>query len=776
MRRKILAMLLCVCMGAGLAGCGGGVPVATEKPLAESAQEANEDAEASAGAEEPPTEAPSDAASDETQVQSLMGYNMIEHGDFAGEKGPWGIYCNGGSATMFLNDAEQLEVEITDVGSLDYGAQIYYDGFGLDTGCVYKLSFDAASTVERDLAYRIQVNGGDYHSYTDADIHFTPEMQHFEFEFTMTEGGDPAPRLCFNMGLFETNDSLGVHNVTFDNFELYCIDESNRIMPEGPVETPIIQVNQIGYRPDDAKLAVVRGSKQADVSGPFAVQDIGSGSTIFDGQLSQAIENGNTGEWEAIADFSDLKTPGKYKVYAGKTDKEQEGVSYEFEIGENVYAQAFDAAVKMLYLQRCGMELTEEYAGEFKHPVCHSDKAVIFGDDSGKTVDVSGGWHDAGDYGRYVVPGAKAVADILLAYERYPEAFGDAAGIPESGNGIPDILDEAKYELDWMLKMQDAKSGGVYHKVTCANFPEAVMPEGETEQLILSPISNCATGDFAAVMAMAARVYKEIDGKYADDCLKAAKKAMGYLETHENGDGFMNPGDIVTGEYGDKRDADERFWANAELFKTTGEAAYEEGVAQTSFITVPFGFGWAGVGLYGCYAYLTSNYTDAECAAKVLGKMEETAVSVVNAAKADSYRSTIGSAYPWGSNMNIANNGMLLLMLDDLHGKSEHRELAKAQLDYLFGNNTNSYCFLTGFGTLSAQFPHHRPSQALNKPMPGMLIGGPDSALEDPYAKAVLKDVAPAKCYVDNAQSFSCNEITIYWNSPLIYLMSAFEK
>ena len=473
---------------------------------------------------------------------------------------------------------------------------------------------------------------------------------------------------------------------------------------------------------------------------------------------------------ERAGDFSELKTPGTYKIVGEKC-----GESYEFTIGNDVYDEAFDATVKMLYLQRCGVELTEKYAGDFAHPVCHDGGAVVHGSTSSATVDVSGGWHDAGDYGRYVVSGAKAVADVMLAYESYPEAFGDDAGIPESGNGTPDILDEARFQLEWLLKMQDSATGGVYHKVTCANFPETVMPEDETDQLILSPISNCATGDFAAVMAMAARVYKDVDSDFADTCMAASLKAVAYLEGSESGDGFVNPEEIVTGEYPDAKDTDERYWAYAELFKTTKDAKYEEILTAIPYASIQGGLGWEKVGFYGGYAYLTGGYTNEEYAKTVVSKLEYAVNGILESTEADTYRCSLSGTYPWGSNMSIANNGMLLLMMDEINGNDKYESLAKAQMDYLFGNNANSYCFLTGFGSLSPEHTHHRPSQVLDQSMAGMLVGGADSNLEDPYAKATMTGTAPAKCYVDNAQSFSCNEVTVYWNSPLIYLMAAYK-
>lgn len=759
-RKRILALFLCAGMCVGLTACGKEQTEETAAPE-QKEQQVQEP-------EETKEEEPEEIPEEEKEVESLMGYNMIENGDFANGTTKWNTYFNGGNAVIVVDEEGRLKVQITTLGTKEHSVQVFYDGFALETGCVYELSFDASASVEREVEYRIQINGGDYHAYTGEGLTLTPDTQHYDFTFTMEEGSDPAPRLCFNMGLYgSTDENIGAHDIFFDNFELYCIDETNRALPQAAIDTPDIQVNQLGYRPDDRKIAVFRGE---DIDGSFQVVDSKSGESVFEGTLPAGQKNNNTRETESAGDFSELKTPGTYKVIGEKC-----GESYEFTIGDDVYDEAFDAAVRMLYLQRCGVELSEEYAKDFAHPVCHSGGAVVHESANSSTIDVSGGWHDAGDYGRYVVSGAKAVADVMLAYESHPEAFSDNAGIPESGNGTPDILDEARYQLEWLLKMQDTETGGVYHKVTCANFPETVMPEEETEQLILSPVSNCATGDFAAVMAMAARVYKDVDSDFADTCMAASLKAVVYLENNDNGDGFVNPEEIVTGEYPDTKDTDEKYWAYAELFKTTGEAKFEELITEIPYASVQGGLGWEKVGFYGGYAYLTSEYTNKEYAKTVVDKLEYAVNGILESTGKDTYQCSLSETYPWGSNMSIANNGMLLLMMDEINGNSQYTDLAKAQLDYLFGNNANSYCFLTGFGSLSPEHTHHRPSQVLDKSMPGMLVGGADSALEDPYAKATMTKTAPAKCYVDNAQSFSCNEVTVYWNSPLIYLMAAYQ-
>jgi endoglucanase len=474
-----------------------------------------------------------------------------------------------------------------------------------------------------------------------------------------------------------------------------------------------------------------------------------------------------SGETDYLADFSALKTEGTYTVKSGSAE------SYPFEIKKGVYDEALKAALKMLYVQRCGTDLPESLAGDFAHPACHTGDAIIYGTDQKK--DVSGGWHDAGDYGRYVVSGAKAVADLLFSYQDFSKALqGDDYGIPESGNGVPDILDEARYELNWMLKMQDA-SGGVYHKVTGLAFPGEVMPQDETAQLYILPISNTATGDFAAVMAMSYNVYKYIDSKFADQCLAAAKKAWDYLEAHGAGN-FKNPADVLTGEYSDGNDNDERYWAAAALYRATGDQKYLEKFKWIAWLYTQTldGYGWQSVGGYGnkIYLSLSPKVTDPKLVQSIKDAMKDTADEYLKNASSDGYGSSLGMSYPWGSNMTICDNANYLYLASGLFGNANYKAAADRSVGYIFGENPMATCYVTGLGTVSPVSTHHRPSMATGKVMPGMLVGGPDSSLEDPYAKAVLVNRPPAKCYADNAQSFSTNEVAVYWNTALIYLLA----
>ena len=695
---------------------------------------------------------------------SIMGFNMINNGDFASKDHEWHTYFEGGDGLMYVNDKGELEFDCKMIGTKEWANQLYYDGFALYKDCKYEIQFDCYSDVERDLGYRIQINGSDYHGYSEETIHVGPEVKHFDITFTMEEASDPAPRLCFNLGKFANNSGFKEHTVCIDNIDLRCIDDKGYVEggdSTGVVSSPI-NLNQIGYLPNAAKVAVLNGDA---IAAEASVIDCATGNEVFKGSVSTAVKNAATGREEARFDFSSVTAPGTYKIVSGSVE------SFEFKIGDKVYADAFKASLRMFYLQRCGTELTADLAGDFAHPACHTEKATIFG--TKDKIDVSGGWHDAGDYGRYVVSGAKAAADLMLAYSLYPDAFDDDLGIPESGNEIPDVLDEVKYELDWLFKMQNSE-GGVYHKVTCANFPSFVMPEEETEELIVTPVSTTATADFAAVMAMASTVFAPFDMPYSQRCLDAATRASDYLDKHQGIEGAKNPDGIVTGEYPDQNDADERLWAYAELFKATGDTVYDDefsALMSGGSATCNTDLGWQGVGAYAGYAYLSADKNKGKFYDVVHASFMAGIADIEATASTDSYNCSL-KEYPWGSNMTVANNGMLLLLFDKVENSNKGDAVAREQLNYLLGTNGTGYCFLTGFGTLSPKNPHHRPSQAKKAAVPGMLAGGPNQNLEDPYAQNVLTGTAPALCYADSDQAFSLNEVTIYWNSPLVFLFA----
>lgn len=712
------------------------------------------------------SEAATETTAEAEENVNAENVNMLENGDFSKDLEHWGTYITKDGGASLKAENETGIVDVNSSGAAEYSVQVYYDGFELKMGGEYCFSFDMSSTIPRNIEARIQINGGDYHAYVIDNFDVTSENKNYSMTFKMEEGSDPAPRICFNLGTPVGGDKLDAHTVTIDNVSVSISDAS------GIVETVVEDVavdcntNQVGFLPNARKTVVIRS--ESPIS-EFTVVDADN-NEVYKGSLSQAIESESAGETVYIGDFSDLKEPGTYSVLTGDGKN-----SYPFEIGENVYQELLKDSFRLLYLQRCGEEQDKKLAGDLAHPVCHNTEAVIYGTDEKK--DVSGGWHDAGDYGRYVVSGVETVEDLLLAYEDFPDiwngADADAFDIPESGNGIPDILDEARYELDWLLKMQDETSGGVYHKVTCKDFPGFVMPQEETEELVISPISTAATADFAAIMAKSSEVYKEIDADFAQNCKDAALKAWGYLEQNKNVTGFHNPEDILTGEYPDAQDRDERYWASVELYNITKDDKYKALITETLDQFVLHGFGWDSMGSFGNISYMRSDWKDPVYADKIAEEVTKKADKLLDNSNKDGYLVSLGDKFVWGSNMQVSNNARQLLFAEELTGKADYGVCAYDQMNYLLGQNAVSYCFLTGYGSVYAKHPHHRPSMASGSVCKGMVIGGPDSALEDPFVKSTLAEAAPAKCYADSDQSFSTNEVTIYWNSPFVYLLSA---
>lgn len=687
------------------------------------------------------------------------GYvNLISNSDFESGLDGWQMYHHSDAGAKLTTENGQLILDISALGSVNYAIQLYYDNVPLTKDCHYRISFDMCSTTGRYIEVLLQKASSPYNAYTCMPLNVTEEMQRFSYVFTMKDATDGNAKLVFNSG--NHGEEIPEHTMYIDNIVVEQIDESELEVYE-PYYPPIL-TNQIGYKPDDEKIAVFR-----DITSEteFSVVNAVTGETVHTGELYGKKEYSDAGETDYYGDFSAVAEAGSYYITCGELDD-----SYTFEIAENVYDETMDATLRMLYLQRCGCEVIDE---TFGHDICHASLATVYG--TSEQIDVSGGWHDAGDYGRYVVPAAKTIADLLLAYEANPSIFGDDTGIPESGNGIPDILDETRYEIEWMLKMQ-AESGGVYHQVTTAALPGSIMPDNDSNELILDPISTTATADFCAVMAMAYEYYADTDKVFAESCLAAAEKAWAFLQKNPDIT-FNETGDFKADTYSDSSDTDERFWAVCQLYRATKDDVYKNAIPVIKGTYYERSLEWHAIGGYGIIALLTMEDADTSLPAYTAAK---------NAAifQADEYMMSVESTgygtaitkFSWGSNMTIANAGIILKTVYDVTGDEKYLSAAHTQLDYILGRNPNGMCYISGQGTVSPKNPHHRPSTVIGQAMPGMLAGGVNSALDDPEAEKYLADTPPAKCYIDNAGSYSTNEVTIYWNSPLLYLFSLTEE
>lgn len=528
----------------------------------------------------------------------------------------------------------------------------------------------------------------------------------------------------------------------------------------------MIHINQLGYAPNAPKTFV-----SATQGGAFAVHTATTDEPVYTGLMSGPIHDEASGDTVYIGDFSGVTRTGSYRIQTSRGE-----TSDVFDVSPTVYQALTDALLKAFYFQRCGCALSPAHAGPFAHPPCHLADAVVYAEPH-IALAQAGGWHDAGDYGKYTVAAAKAIADLLLAYELFPDSFSHPIDIPESGCGIPDILSEVRYELEWLQKMQ-RPDGSVFHKVTTRQFPPLdTMPQDDLGELVFSPVSYTAAGTFVAVMAMAARIYEPLDRTFSEHCLRLARTSWHWLIDHGDASGFMNPPGISTGEYGDSTTRDEWYWASAELYRTTGDQEYHDrfthlaGVGDFSTLAL----GWADVGGYGTLAYLLmgQDQTDREIYDRLRTSWLVQARILARRSETDGYRvSLLPEEYVWGSLMTLQNHAMHLILADHLTDTHEFGHAAIDHLHYLLGRNPLSQSYVTGFGSKPLLHPHHRPSvgDGVQEPVPGLVSGGPNRHLQDPAAKAALAGQAPARCFIDHEDSYSTNEITIYWNSPAVFV------
>ncbi len=682
--------------------------------------------------------------------------NLITNSTFDSGIDGWSQYSRTGAAAELFHEEGKLALAVSALGDLNYAVQLSSNEMTLNQGSYYKVTFDISSTADRYIDAIVQQNGGSYTAFSAQGINLKSEVQSVEIVFAMTSDTAEA-KLVFNCG--NHGEVLDEHTIYIDNVVI-CETDAGAVEEYAPYEPPIV-INQIGYKPESEKIAVFR-----DITSEteFSVINSDTNEVVYTGVLYGKKENTTANEINLYGDFSSVTEQGSYYITCGELDD-----SYTFEIAYDVYDSLLDDTVKMLYLQRCGCEVNDE---TFGHAACHAAEATVYGTDL--QIDVSGGWHDAGDYGRYVVPAAKTIADLLLAYEANPKIHSDSIGIPESGNGIPDILDEARYEIEWMLKMQ-SESGGVYHQVTTSSLPGSIMPDKDLNQLVVDPISTTATADFCAVMAMAYEHYYSIDKEFAENCLAAAEKAWAFLEVNPDIT-YNETGDFVADTYIDSNDSDERFWAISQLYRATKDDKYKNAIPVISGTYYERSIEWHAIGGYGIIALLTMEDADTDFEAYTAAKNAAVfqADEYMTAVETTGYGTAI-TKFSWGSNMTVANAGILLKIAYDVTGDERYLSAVQTQLNYVLGRNPNGMCYVTGYGTVSPQNPHHRPSIVQGQAMKGMLVGGVNSALSDPEAEKYLSDVPADKCYIDNSGSYSTNEITIYWNSPLIYLISLTE-
>ncbi|WP_328995094.1 glycoside hydrolase family 9 protein [Kribbella sp. NBC_01245] len=694
----------------------------------------------------------------------------------SGTKSPWWSSANSPSTVTDGRLCAQIPA-----GTVNpWSSMIGQNDVPLEQGQPYTLRFDASATRPATIRATAQMAVAPHTTPLSKSFAITTTPQTFTVTATSTVT-EVHSQVTFQMGGATEAYTLCLDNISF---------VGGVVPPGGPRDlgSPV-RVNQHGYLVDGPKRATVVTALPGEQ--PWRLVDA-AGAEVAAGQTSLYGPDAMSGDTVQLVSFDDFRVAGKgYRLAVGSE------VSEPFEISEDLYDGLRRDSLAYFYHNRSGIPIESEYVGDaYDRPAGHLGVAPNTGDTSvpclpgtcDYSLDVRGGWYDAGDHGKYVVNGALAAWQLLDLYER-SATKGDFAGvadrtlrIPESGNRRPDVLDEARWEIDFMLRMQvpsgEPLAGMVHpkiHDVAWTGLP--LPPAADAQPRYLYPPTTAATLNVAAVGARCARIYAVWDPALALRCLIAATKAWKAAKAHPE---LYAPAESVGGgPYADTDVRDEFSWAAAELFATTGLPTYRSQI--TTGLTTD-GFSWRDMGGLADLALARVPWRLTGTTRKAVeGRIKSVADQYVAAlgqqGYANPYLPTDGK-YVWGSNSATANNAMVIAMAYDLTKQARYREAAVESMDYLLGRNALNQSYVTGYGERSAQNQHHRfwahsLDAALPNPAPGSLAGGPNSGLQDPVAQRNLPGCAPATCYVDDIGSWSTNEVAVNWNSALAWI-SAF--
>ncbi len=722
------------------------------------------------------------------------GAELIVDGRFEhGEDSFWA-----GDGVTLSRDGGQLCADVS-AGGETWDRLVGLNGLKLEPGLHYRLALTTDAV--RAVPARIQRGAEPWTTQGEFMIAGAPEPAPFSADFMATEADEA--QLIFPLGGAEKPWRFCVDDVSLT--EIAAPAAANRAK-----DGPAIRVNQLGYLTDGPKRATVISDARQAIS--FQLVDAGD-AVVGEGTTRPSGFDPSAGVRTHVADFSAYAVPGDgYRLVSGDWSSDR------FSISDDLYGRLTVDALSWFYPQRSGVKIRGDIAGKaYARPAGHIGVAPNEGDTSvgclsgpaakalygdwscSYRLDVSGGWYDAGDHGKYAVNGAISAAQLLATYER-ARSFGGAKSpalgdrlsrIPESGNGIPDLLDEARWELQFLLSMMvpdgEPLAGMVHHKIHDTEWTSPPMlPSEDLKARALHRPSTAATFDVAAVAAQASRLYAKDNPTFAKRLLSAARKAWVAANANPVLTAPKSDGNAGGGDYDDDDVSDELYWAATELFLTTGDAKYLEALRASPH--------WSGEVLHATGAFDWRNvagFARLQLAlyGEALPKADLAMIrhSVLTAGRdfltrqaaepfGQIYRPR-NHRYDWGSNQLILQNIIVLSVAFDLSGDRAFLNGARESMDYLLGRNALAFSYITGYGARSPVNQHSRwyarqVDPSLPNPPVGSLAGGPNSTPVDAIAKQRLTGCAPQTCYVDDIEAYGSNEITINWNAPLVYVAS----
>jgi len=713
---------------------------------------------------------------------------LIQDGDFGPEQTAWGD-------APIVDGKLCVDVPGGTVNPWDVG--VSQAGVPIVTGEAYELSFDAsASPGPKTVRALVQVPAAPFATALDRNPALSAELQHFSYTFRATADLTAAVSL-------QVGGSSEPWTFCLDNLSL---KSGATIVPYAPDTGPRVRVNQVGYLPRGPKGAtLVTASVEAL---PWRLRDE-HGHVVARGKTAPYGADATSGLNVQEIRFDRVQATGK--GFRLEADGE---LSHPFDIDDGVYESLRTDAFAFFYAQRSGIAIDGGLAGEaYARAAGHVGILPNLGDTSvpcqtaeatsaaygeawtcDYTLDVSGGWYDAGDHGKYVVNGGISTAQLLSTYERSlrapsasRRALGDGSlAIPEQGNGVPDVLDEARWELEFLLKMQvpsgQPLAGMAHHKIHDSSWSALPLdPAADPLPRELHRPSTAATLNLAAAAAQGARLFRRFDAAFAERLLAAARVAYDAALANPV---LYAPGSDGSGggSYSDGDVSDELYWAAAELYLSTHESVYLDAVVASPHHTGPVfsvdGFSWGSVAALGRLDLATVP-SPLPGARAVRRSVVDGAEAILALAEAQAWGQPYApvAGWVWGSTSQVLNNLVVLGTAYDLAGDRRFQRGVIEGVGFLLGRNALNLSFITGYGDVFAQNQHSRLFAAqlnVESPHPpiGSIAGGPNTGLQDPTVRELLTGCIGQNCYVDDINSYSTNEVAINWNAPLAWVAS----
>jgi endoglucanase len=715
----------------------------------------------------------------------------VDNGNFDTTMDPWQV--DGEDSTSI--DSGALCVEVPAGTSNPWDVNVHLDGLELPAG-PYALKFDASGT-GGPMRALVGLGAAPYTVYG---------------EMAETPGANAPYELFFNLAAPSDNAQIAFQIGGSSSAWTFCVDNvsllSGGAAPTYAPETgPSVRVNQYGYEASGPKHATLVSDAADGVAWEL---HNASAATVASGTTTPLGDDASAGLSVHDIDFSSFTSAGTFTLVADGQE------SYPFMIGSDIYAPLQTDALNYFYLARSGIEIDGAIAGaDYARAAGHvsnpggsavnqgdnkvacqpaADSQAVYGEPwtCDYTLDVVGGWYDAGDHGKYVVNGGIATAQLLSVWERAlragpsaQDALGDGSlNIPEAANGVPDVLDEAKWELDFMMSMMvpdgEPMAGMVHHKVHDYGWTGLpLLPVNDGQVRYLHRPSTAATLNLAATAAQGARLWDAYDSDYADELLASAGKAWEAALANPAVYAPAADGSNGGGPYDDDA-SDEFYWAAAELYLTTGDAQYLNYLEASpvhqadSFPTA--GFSWDALDAIAKIDLATVD-SDLPDRVSVIAQVVAGAEGILAVQQSQEFGVALpDDAFVWGSNSQILNNIVVLGAGYDVSGNAAFLDAAQESMDYVLGRNALNYSYITGYGTVYSENQHSRWfANQLNSELPhppaGSVAGGPNADVPtwDPTFQSLYPagDCAAQACYVDDITSYATNEITVNWNSAL---------